>query len=197
MITFNKIEYSEDGKSLILDIEVADTDQDYAANAKIDSVVIRNPNEYQYKDNTLVIQSGSAYYSYAVTDLDTQHYTAEIPLTDIAYCGSNGDILIVQAYTSGYTPDAPCGTDNTYYIAVAWNLQKVYDRVLGVARDLCKNICGCGIPCDFIDYILKVQAIETALKNQNVEDALYYYESFFALNNTKSLSPSGGCGCHG
>lgn len=61
----------------------------------------------------------------------------------------------------------------------------------GYLRELSNS---CGIPKGFIDFILRIKALDMAIETCNYTEAIKYWEM---LNKMPTRTTTNNCGCHG
>ena len=91
------------------------------------------------------------------------------------------------------TEDVPCGMDNVYTIGVITNLYLIYRnamKLLSESQDNCKNSSKA-----LIDYILKLNAFDLAIKTCNYVTAIKYWNKYFKKGLPNVLTDN--CGCDG
>lgn len=109
-------------------------------------------------------------------------------------------LLFVYVKIKG-TPcsDAPCGMDNTYTMQTVVNLYPFYQESMNYIKEIADNCRDrCETPTHFVDYILKLRALEISIKTGNYEDAIYYYKKFFMKTKEETQTnkrKTGGCCC--
>ena len=171
MIKYNKLEIK--GDYLIVDFEVED--KPYYDGVTIEGVRIDIPLTY-----------GTDTPYYIEKDDDRTHYTKEFLIPDI-----KKELIIItpQCYTGELPSDIPCGADVV-------NVSAVYDKNLLLEKGLnyIKNLGNkCEISKDFIDFILRHNALDMAIDTCNFNTAIKYWNMFKV---TKGVTTKG-CGCNG
>lgn len=171
MIKYNKLEIK--GDYLIVDFEVED--KPYYSSVSIQGIRIDIPLTYG-KETPYYIED---------TD-DRTHYTKEIFIPDI-----KKELIIItpQCYTDEIPSDVPCGADVV-------DVSAVYDKNILLEKGLyyIKNLENkCEISKDFIDFILRHNALDMAIDTCNFNTAIKYWDMFKV---TKGVTTKG-CGCNG
>lgn len=184
MVRFNELRITEDGRHFIIDVSVLN--ETYYNNVYLDSIVIDTQNTY-IKNGP----SSTPVYSYPEEDgleENLKHVRLVLDTTDIP---DLGDLFFVHVRVKGTpAPDTPCGMDNITTLGVVCNLYPFYLRAMNYIKELTRR---CAIPQNFINYILKLKALEIAVRTGNYTDAIKYYNWFF-IDDQGSLN-IGGCSC--
>lgn len=195
MILFDQLRISDDGKKLYINLHV--NHADYFRDIYLDSITIltsdkvleTNPHEptsefiykKQFEDNQkeadLVITPSEC------TELFTKN------------CFSD-DLFFVYVKVKG-TPDActPCRLDEEITIGVTFDVNMLYQRVMGYTNDLVKD---CTVPVGFAHYILLWNGFKAAVETEHYVQAIKLWELLFK-NGSHAMTTyrTKGCGCHG
>lgn len=216
MIEFSKCRIDPEGKNLI--IEAAVKSDSYYTNVYIDSVTIDTEETFStlepssspifsqsYVGETAaatttnvslstVVESSDIEENTATTISTTKSISLELTPVTLGLSNFNDHIFFVYVKATG-TPsaDTPCGKDNVYTLAVAVNLNPIYQMAMGYIKELSSN---CEIPSGFIDMILRLKALDLALKTGNNDVAAKYWTKMFKGKTTTTSSKSN-CGCNG
>ena len=81
--------------------------------------------------------------------------------------------------------------DTEYTLGVALNWQSIYQQGIDHMRKVVNGCCG--MPKDFIDYILRFKAFELALRTAQYQLANDRFKKWFAEDGAKFNPP---CGCN-
>lgn len=191
MIHFNELRISSDAQHLIIDVSVLS--ESYYKNVYIDSIIIDNQDTYVGSG-----PSSKPVYSYSVPDgtskltkktYSQKHIRLDLSAADL---GSLDGLFFVYVRTKGApTADTPCGMDNITTMGTVSNMYPFYQQAMNHIKELANN---CSIPQNFTDYILRLKALELAVRTGNYPDAIKYYNRFFS-GKAKSSIRKGGCGC--
>ena len=191
MIHFNELKISADAQHLIIDVSVLS--ESYYKNVYIDSIIIDNQDTYVGTG-----PSSNPVYSYSVPDniskltkktYSQKHVRLDLSPVDL---GSLDGLFFVYVRTKGTpSPDTPCGMDNITTLGTVSNMYPFYQQAMNYIGEITNN---CSVPQNFTDYILKLKALELAVKTGNYPDAIKYYNRFFN-GKSKSSIKTGGCGC--
>lgn len=112
-------------------------------------------------------------------------------IKDFVIPNLKNEILFITPYVDGYpSEDTPCGQDvcDKAYIYCDNELK---NKGLGYLRELGLD---CQIPKGFIDYILKVFALDLSLQTCNYDDAAKFWKY---IKGSKIKAKPKKCGCHG
>lgn len=102
-------------------------------------------------------------------------------------------LYIVRVKTTAHNCDIPCSKQKGVEFGYAYEETRLYKdglNMLGVMQDTCD------IPRGFIEYYLKMKALEFALKTCHFIHACKYWNKYFYKKNKKGIFPHK-CGCHG
>ena len=183
MVDFNKLYITPDGNHLVLDVSV-NTGSSYT-NVYIDNVKIDTEDYF-----TMSGPSSTPVYKYTQTG-NTKSLVLTLSNSDIL-ANLSDNMLFVYVSTKGVpSSDVPCGMDNQTELACIVDLYKIYQLNLPFLREI-NN--GCCIPKEYIDLILRIKALEIAMKTNNYTMAVQYWKKFFKKNSPLTLQT---CGCHG
>nr|DAR32407.1 MAG TPA: hypothetical protein [Bacteriophage sp.] len=183
MITFNELRITPDGKRLIIDASVKD--MSYYQNVYIDKVVVDS--QGTYVDNR---PSRHPVYTTTVTGNSKR---VQLVLDDLVEVTVEDNMFFVYVITKG-TPsaDTPEGMNNQTTIGVAVDLSKVYNTSMCSIRQI---ECSCEIPKNFIESILRIKALELAIRTAHYTQAIKYWKKFFMCNTEEGESLK--CRCNG
>lgn len=191
MVHFNELRITPDGQHLIIDASILS--ETYYQDVYIDSVIIDNQDTYVGSG-----PSSKPVYSYSVPDIVSKfinkasgqkHIRLDLDPMDV---GSLNGLFFVYIRTKGTpTAETPCGMDNITTMGTVTNMYPFYQQAMGYIGEVADN---CSTPQNFVDYILKLKALELAVKTGNYPDAIKYYNRFFN-GKDKVVVKKGGCGC--
>lgn len=214
MVQFNELRVLPNGCKLIIDASVKDLS--YYTDVYIDSIIIDNQDTFV---NTG--PSSNPIYTYTVpadvevyaeentndattteggdtvlieTGTDTKSVYLSLDILDFAnkIDSFENEMLFVYVVTKGIpSSDTPCGMDNQTTLGVVYNEQKLYDLSIYYLREL--NKC-CQMPKGFIDALLRMKALELAVKTGHYIQAVKYWKLFFTKRRESTLTS---CGCNG
>ena len=196
MVHFNELRITEDNKYLIVDASI-DSDECFS-NVTLDTIVIDNQDTYVESGPSsspiLTIDAKTVYNKVLGETPDTYTPIVSESKECVYYVKDNKnirvfinlgdnnikdtDILFVYIMTDG-TPT--CEVDKSYILGTVVNLYTVYKRVMNHIKEI---DCSCSIPKHFIDFILKLKALELCIKTGNYTKAIEYWKSFNNIINT-------------
>jgi hypothetical protein len=82
---------------------------------------------------------------------------------------------------------------------VAYNDKKLYDTAVNLA-DSYGDSCDNNDSREFMDFILRYYAFQSALKCGDIDQACYYWNNYLkgsSIRSSYGRNAGGGCGCHG
>lgn len=191
MIHFNELKITPDGKHFIIDVQVLK--ESYYENVYLDSIIIDNQDTYVGNG-----PSSKAVYTYSVPDIILEPTGTSIGRKqlrlelDPSDMGSLSGLFFVYVRVKG-TPaaDTPCGMDNITTLGTVTNMFPFYKKAMNYIEEVANN---CSVPQNFIDYILRLKALELSIRTCNYPDAVRYYNKFFN-GKDNIIIKKGGCSC--
>lgn len=218
MLNFNELRITSDGKYLIIDASV--DKQDFYENVLLDSIVIDTQDTY-----ILNGPSSTPIYTFSVVDAYDLTYSLPedcncnpvLEGEDNSYCFTYGiqqkknirlilqasdlnisklnDTMFFVYIISTGTPsiDSPCGTTNPVLMGAVTNLYPLYQNTMKYVKQI-ENTCE--IPKEFIDFSLKIKALELCIKTGNYPQAIKYWNKYFKgkIGNSNGIT---NCSCYG
>ena len=216
MLHFNELRITQDGRSLIIDVSV--DNQDYFDDVLLDSIVIDTQDTY-----ILNGPSGNPVYTYTVGDsydltcsIPGQcNCNPVLEEEDRSYCltyGSyekknvrlvlqagdmnlntlNDTMFFVYVITAGEpSSDAPESTVSPQIMGTVTDLYPYYQSMMRSVKELVNE---CGIPKDFIDFSLRLKALELCIRTGNYPQAIVYWNKFFKGRMSRPATTD--CSCH-
>ena len=191
MIQFSELKIDATGKCLIVDASISNLDyfeRRYITDIFIDSDLTFNTKDLQ-SDNAIHIEfsnttTKSFYKQFSIAELSSIINKSDKDLKD--------HLFFVYIYIDGpVTGTIPCGMDEDLYVGVAINWDDIYHKGLQAMKQMRKDCCD--IPKEFIDYILRVDALDLSAKTAHYEETLYYWKKFFV---GKGPIREAVCGCN-
>ena len=171
MIKYNELRI--DGDYLYLDIEVED--KPYFSDIVIRGARIDTPDTF-----------GTSTPYQPIEGSGQTRLTSEVYLPT-----AKNDLLFMTPNIEGTpSPDTPCGQD-TNKIGVVYNKKILMQKGWRYLKELSNS---CGIPKGFIDFILRIKALDMAIETCNYTEAIKYWEM---LNKMPTRTTTNNCGCHG
>mgnify|MGYP003424540571 CR=1 FL=1 len=189
MITFNELRVTPNNVSLIVDASVINSD--YYDNIYIESIVIDTQDTY-IKNSP----SSKAVYNYTVEEGENQKRIRLTLKEEDLGIPINGNMFFVYVITTGeYKEDTPCELKRNINIGTAVNLYPIYKKAVEYTRELANT---CSIPKNFIDFILKIKALDLNIKTGNYYEAIGYWNKMFKTFNVGTdFLINNNCGCDG
>lgn len=205
MVIFNECRIDKEGKNLIIDVSVDSLS--YYENVYLESVIIDSDKtfiEHGPSSNPIYTKSfvepedsydgviESNVFVINEEEVDLKNKRLQLSCKDLGLDNFNDNILFVYISVSGVPDiDTPCGMDNKYSMAVAVNLNPVYNTAMNYIKEL-KDTCN--IPKGFIDMILRLKAFELSINTGNFITAINQWDKLF---KNKRIVSSNKCGCNG
>lgn len=194
MIQYNELQITPDGKYLIIDASVENSE--YFANMTISEIIIDNQDTYLDSG-----PSSNPIYNCKISEieLDSNIYVDEykrrikfILSSEDLEIDLNTNLLFVYIIVEG-TPasDTPCGFDNKITLASVYNKYPIYKNYIYLLNEFNNQ---CKIPQKLIDAILQYKALTLCLSINNNVTAIDYWKKFYG--NTISNISNYKCPCY-
>lgn len=176
MIKFNKLYIDKDDTTLSIDVSVLEGL--IYKDVYIDEILVKDQNDVQVYNEFLAE--------------DTKVYTKELSALNIS-TSIKGSIFFVTIITRGNPSiDVPCGKDNISTTEAVYNKYPLYTKSICYMRELTNS---CASHNGFADYILKITALDLAIKTKDFINAKDFWIRYFSnLNSIESIK---NCGCNG
>ena len=186
MVVFNDLRITPDGENLLIDAMIAP--YKYFENMYISSISIDTEDTFSPTGKP----SSDAVLVYENQDQTVKEYSLNLAPDRLKLSSFNGHIFYVYVTVAGVpSPDTPCTMDTEYTVGVVLNWQSIYQQGIDHMRQVVKGCCG--MPKDFIDYILRFKAFELALRTAQYQLTNDRFKSWFAEDGIKFNPP---CGCN-
>jgi hypothetical protein len=187
MIKFNELRITPNNENLIIDVSIEDAD--YYQNVVLDSIIIDTQDTYVENG-----PSSKAVFCFTIDDYSKKRVKLILKPEDLGVPIA-GNIFFVYAISSGEPlSDTPCELRNSRIVGTAINLYPIYKHSMLYTRELGDT---CNVPKNFVDYILKIKALDLSLKTGNYQEAIRYWNRLFKnLYYTNNVEFSN-CGCYG
>lgn len=186
MVVIEQLRVAPDGQKLFIDAHI--NKASYFDNLKLDSISIDT------QDTVLQTFDGPSNKAVFVYDIqDTKETHLVIDKSEIN-ADLSKDMLYVYFHVTG-TPssDTPCRLDESYTLGVTFNEGVIYNRMMGYTKEIMNT---CEVPKGFIDMILQLEAIKTAIETENYVSANKFYNRLMNTKSSKGTSNIS-CGCYG
>ena len=199
MIHFNELRVTPDRKALIIDVVVRN--EEYYDDVYLDKIVIDNqftfvnngkPSSHPIYDSSTVPLPVAVFKPKKnMWSDDMKHIRLELTHLDLRRPLS--DMFFVYVITKGNpAPDTPCGFDNRTTLGTVIDMYPFYQTSINMLKELTE--C-CEVPQHFIDYMLRIKALELAIKTGNYVEAIKFYFKFFNRKSRHLSIKGGGCCC--
>lgn len=188
MIDFNNFQIYYNGNKIIIDVSIKE--KSYYENVYLDSITIDTQDTF--------IQGGpssKACYTHTIDGNQKQYYL-EITQNDLIP-SLKENLFFVWVKAKGIPdPSTPCGEDNQTSLGILLWMYPIYKQVYCFADKIDCNNCNTDFYKSFIDLILKIKSLQTAILLGDSTKALKYYNKFFKDKlNTNLLIKK--CNCNG
>lgn len=184
MVVFQDLRITPDGKELCIDAIIAPYSYykgEYISSITIDSEETYSPNG----------PSSEPVFFQEFSEQNKQQ-SLILNASQLGWSDFSGHILYVYATVEGI-PDSstPCGWDNVHTLGVTLWWQPIYQMGINHMQKVVNNCCG--MPREFIDYILRLKAFELALRTAQYPLANDRFKQWFT--NIKVSTYKAPCGC--
>lgn len=194
MIQYNELQITSDGKYLIIDTSVVNSE--YFTNMTISEIIIDNQDTYLDSG-----PSSNPIYNCKISEIesDSNIYVDEykrrirfILSSEDLKIDLNTNLLFVYIIVEG-TPasNTPCGFDNKITLASVYNKYPIYKNYIYLLNEFNNQ---CKIPQKLIDAILQYKALTLCLSINNNVTAIDYWKKFYG--NTISNISNYKCPCY-
>ena len=191
MIIFDRLEISDSGKVLYMDVHV--NKASYFDNIYIDKVVIQTSDQVSETDP---LTPGSEHiYTQQVDGNVKELHLALNAVSDFeqVYNSLSDKLLFVYVICKGVVGECtPCRLDELTTLGVTFDTALLYQRVMQYTRELNRD---CQIPKGFIDLILLWNGFKAAIETEHYIVAIDFWKRLFKTGEFTIISK--GCGCHG
>lgn len=211
MIVFNECRIDKEGKNLIIDASIEDLEyfNDMSINALIidteDTFIDKGPsNNCIYNKRFKIPSDNSTILDLAdsanitilgnkISNNKLKNIRISLTAKDLNLDNLSNNIFFVYLEAIGIPdPSTPCGLDNKISMAVALDFRPIYNMSIKHINELDSK---CNIPKGFIDIILRIKALELALKTGNYQIAIKQWNKLF---KNKGIVPTiKNCNCYG
>lgn len=181
MVQFNQLKFDTNG-NLIIDIQVQE--QPYYTNVFLDQIKIDTENTYI--DGK---PSNNAIYSSTISGNQKKY---QVQISSSQLLATNKNILFVWVKTKGSPSiSTPCGQDNEYTVGVCYHKDIIYNTGIKFIKEL--ESC-CEIPKNFIDFILKLDALELSIQTENYDFVIEMWKYLIDTQYSNLIQTK--CGCN-
>ena len=215
MVIFEQLRISDDGTQLFIDAHV--NTSEHFANVYFDTLTIMTAKEVE--DSADPLSPSSTHYVYKKTygdnvkedsltigkgDFDEAWSNGQMttpdsskPVATDSYTGDfRGQMFFVYIKTKGCADECvPCPWQNEMSVGATYDKKSAYDAVMNYTKELASS---CQPSADFIDYILRQNALDAAIKTKHFIPAIDFWKMLFgedgqALTSTTTKN----CRCNG
>lgn len=189
MVIFNELRITPDNKKLIIDVSI--NDHKYYENINIEAIAIDTDSTF----NNNGPSSNTVYEYQVVNDEEKKKLRLVLSSDDMKSPISNNMFFVYVIVSGEYHTNTPCELKRPVTIGTAVNLYPIYKQAVLYTKELSKD---CGIPKKFVDYILRIKAIDLNIKTGNYQEAIRYWNKLFkGHNSTTRPSAYINCECYG
>lgn len=184
MIQFNELRIKPDNTKFVIDISVKDSE--YYQNVFIDTVYIDTQDTF--------IDSGPSSKPVYTKIIEGNEKSVRLELSQQDISASFPDNMFFVWVRAKGTPSmtTPCGEDNSLVLGVTVDMYSLYQYSFRYIKEMEK--C-CSIPKGFINFILRIKALQISVETGNYIQAIKYWEKFFK-NLDKNVVTTN-CNCYG
>ncbi len=196
MIKFNKIYLNSTCQELIVSVEVPD--EQWASSVYLDKIYITNTKptdiDYDFIDETIYVGGEPGWQDTIEGNKKSLVVSYTYQFLELARIDLSKLVYVIIKVKGTWGMDTPCGSDREFFYAVAFDPIPIYNQGMGYLKELSKN---CETPDNFIDFILREQGFEYALKTGNYDKAEEYYDNYLknGMKTGRSINYKKGCGC--
>lgn len=194
MVLFDRLQISDDGRKLYIDIHV--NQADYFSNLYIEKIVIQTHEQVSEMD-PLSPGDQHIYEYHAEPETKELHLVLNaVTDFDLVYKNLSDKLLFVYVVCTG-TPDActPCRLDEMTTLGVTFDQTLFYQRVMQESKQLADT---CKIAKSFLDLILLWNGFKAAIETEHYLPAIDFWKKMFnRSSSTASHGTAKPCGCHG
>lgn len=185
MINFNDLRISPGGKEMFIDAEIAS--YSYYDGMYISQIVIDTEETFNISG-----PSGEPFYTKSFTEQNKEQ-SLYLTADNFSMASFTGHIYYVYVMVAGL-PDSqtPCGWDNSYTMGVVLDWQPIYKIGIDSMRQVVDNCCS--LDRDFIDYILRFESFELALRTGQYVLANDKFIQWFQDAESPIVKPPCNCG---
>lgn len=189
MIVFDELRITNDAQYFIIDARVRS--EDYYTDVYIDKIVIDTEETF-----TEGGPSSNPVYTYNVSG-DQKSVRIILNKNDenlLTLKNFTNHLFFVYAVAKG-TPssDTPCGLDNVNTLGVTTYMGDFYNYFMQNIKEIGQS---CTIPQNFINALLRWEAVNTSIDSGHYTQGIKYYNQWFK-DGVGTSSSTVNCGCNG
>ncbi|MDR0912094.1 MAG: hypothetical protein LBM96_05790 [Methanobrevibacter sp.] len=171
MIQFNTLKISQDSKTLSIDLQIED--KSYYRNMYLKAIYIDTQDTFV--DSTT--PSNTPVFKYFFPDDTSTEYHISLDKLDLNGTDLSNNIFFVFVEVAGTPgPDTPCGEDNIFTIGTVYSKYPIYEKWYSYIKEINNSCC---IPQNFIDYFLRIEALNLSISVNDYLQTVYLYKNYF------------------
>jgi hypothetical protein len=187
MTQFNELVFNTEAKTLIVDTSVQNLS--YFADVYIKAIYITTEEFSSTGIPAIKVYTHTVEEGANLTNVRLEITSSELLVDNLNH------LFFVYVETIGNpSAETPCGADTSINVGVIYDRKPLYDRTLCFINKLDDK---CSVSKEFMDFILKMNALEYAFKTKDYSEAIYYFNKFFATKQACTTNPTITCNCHG
>ena len=187
MVQFNELRVTD--RYLIIDVSIPN--DNYHTDVYLDNIYIDTQDTYVstgISSKPIYKEEGISSRVSSITGEVVKHKHYRLELDNTVLSSLDNLFFVYVQVTGDYSSDTPCGMDNITTLGVVTDMKPFYQKGMQYVKELSAN---CNIPNNFIDYILRFNALKLSLKTGNYTNAINLFKNKPIGTNIQS----GGCGC--
>ena len=190
MVIFDRLEISDNGKMLYLDVHV--NKASHFDGITIDKVIIQTSEQVSETD-PLTPGDNFIYSIEAEEGIREMHLALDACSDfDTPSKSLSDKLLFVYVICKGVPGECtPCRLDEMTTLGVTFDTKMLYQKVMQLTRELNYN---CSVPKSFIDLLLLWNGFKAAVETEHYIVAIDFWKKIF---QDKSVITQSKCGCHG
>ena len=192
MVIFDRLQISDNGKWLYIDVHV--NQADYFDNIYIDKVIIQTQDQVSETDPAT--PGDQCIYHLKVEGNQKELHLVLSALSDFDITDNtlSNKLLFVYVICKG-TPDpcTPCRLDEMTTLGVTFDTGLLYQMMMQYTRELNRD---CEIPKGMIDMMMLYNGFKAAVETEHYIPAIDFWKRLF-LDGGQPMNLTKPCGCHG
>ena len=186
MIVFDELRVTNDAKYLIINPRVRS--EDYYKDVYIGKIVIDTEETYSESG-----PSSNPVFSYSII-VNKKSTKLILNINEIQNLASfKNHLLFVYVIAKGSpAPNTPCGLDNINTLGVTTYMGDFYNYFIQNIKEVGQS---CSIPQDFIDALLRWEALNISIDSGHYTQGIKYFNDWFKNGIKETVNVN--CGCNG
>ena len=193
MVIFDRLQISDNGKLLYIDVHV--NKASLFDNIYIDKVIIQTHEQVSEADP---LSPGDSYvYQLTADDSTKELHLALNATTDFeTNLGTLSDKLLFVYVLCKGTPDSctPCRLDEMTTLGVTMDETLLHQQVMQYTKELSDT---CNVSKGFLDLIMRWNYFKSAIETEHYIPAIEAWKQLFNKSKGKIFGHNNPCGCHG